>query len=795
MLTDTYAVPAMIIDNGKNIKATLILYLDHYEFNGATKHINWENAACMRDTQEVKTFIFKSIKSVVIIHEGEDYGPRFILDNNAADELEKKVSEFAEQVKKNRLEEEERARKAEEERKRQEEERKRQEEERKRREEEERKRKAEEERKRREEEERKRKEEEERRRKAEEERKRREEEERKRKAEEERKKREALEKKIADRKKRLVEEVSDAKDLAEAVDLSTNADLSIKKAWSYVADNPYRILGVSASSTVEEANFALDKIKKLVRLNAAGSFKSEYHLNGTVKPERDTSIVQNALAVLKDNKYKWLWFVDPDACTAWQSEKYRKELNYDGPEYGTYDLFLANYLYALIFDPTFKKFTLWKPAFAYFGYICNERDHAMLRSRFNAKELESIRGQDLVRSFKAEIFKPVEALCETDDVKQIIRIYKILKELTDSNVDDLTKKVMSMLTKWFTTKEAVVCAVVDESDEDHVITKSEAVEIKKAGDNYLREVDGVIEAALAAVKGEAVRYEMIKESYRHATWRLMFGIHKAGEQDKAIYFANKCYPYCKEEDKRKIRGTFGFSAIKGSDKDATNEEWDIMGDNYYEGKNGYRKDYFEAFKWYKKAAESGNKYSMNSLGICYMEGNGTYKNEYEAARWFEKAYHAGNPDGAANLANCYINGKGKTADKHKGIELLLEAAKMGHPEAADRAKKLIDLLVLEQKMHRLTQHEDYDLGFQIPIGETIIVEVTLNYSANVYLMEDDEYDKYKECENFNYYGGRATQSPYRVKIPSTGHWHLVIDNGDDDMTGIITSVRTRTLNF
>ena len=157
MLTDTYAVPAMIIDNGKNIKATLTLYLDHYEFNGATKHINWENAACMRDTQEVKTFIFKSIKSVVIIHEGEDYGPRFILDNNAADELEKKVSEFAEQVKKNRLEEEERARKAEEERKRQEEERKRQEEERKRREEEERKRKAEEERKRREEEERKRK--------------------------------------------------------------------------------------------------------------------------------------------------------------------------------------------------------------------------------------------------------------------------------------------------------------------------------------------------------------------------------------------------------------------------------------------------------------------------------------------------------------------------------------------------------------------------------------------------------------------------------------------------------------
>ena len=120
---------------------------------------------------------------------------------------------------------------------------------------------------------------------------------------------------------------------------------------------------------------------------------------------------------------------------------------------------------------------------------------------------------------------------------------------------------------------------------------------------------------------------------------------------------------------------------------------------------------------------------------------------------------------------------------------------MGHPTAADAGKALLELMQLEQKVHRISQHEHYDLGYQMPIGETIIVEVTLNYSANVYLMESDDYDKYTECDNFSYYGGRATESPYRIKIPHSGFWHLAIDNGDDDMTEIITSVYIRTFNF
>ena len=126
--------------------------------------------------------------------------------------------------------------------------------------------------------------------------------------------------------------------------------------------------------------------------------------------------------------------------------------------------------------------------------------------------------------------------------------------------------------------------------------------------------------------------------------------------------------------------------------------------------------------------------------------------------------------------------------------MYVKAAKQGHPDAADAGRKLLDSEEYKRKQHRLSQHEHYDLGYQSPLGKTIIIEVTLNYAANVYLLKGDDYQKYVDCEGCSYYGGRATQSPYRLKIPETGFWHLVIDNGDDDMDGIITSVHTRTIS-
>ena len=77
----------------------------------------------------------------------------------------------------------------------------------------------------------------------------------------------------------------------------------------------------------------------------------------------------------------------------------------------------------------------------------------------------------------------------------------------------------------------------------------------------------------------------------------------------------------------------------------------------------------------------------------------------------------------------------------------------------------------------------YDLG-QLSSGQ--IVEVTLSGSAaNVRLMDSSNFSNYKEGRQHRYFGGLVKQSPYRVQVPSTGHWHLTVD-----MTSLRGTVRS-----
>lgn len=59
-----------------------------------------------------------------------------------------------------------------------------------------------------------------------------------------------------------------------------------------------------------------------------------------------------------------------------------------------------------------------------------------------------------------------------------------------------------------------------------------------------------------------------------------------------------------------------------------------------------------------------------------------------------------------------------------------------------------------------------------------IVAVTLQGdSLNVRLLDSTNLSMYKRERIHQYYGGHVTRSPYRVAIPWSGHWHLVIDRG------------------
>lgn len=77
----------------------------------------------------------------------------------------------------------------------------------------------------------------------------------------------------------------------------------------------------------------------------------------------------------------------------------------------------------------------------------------------------------------------------------------------------------------------------------------------------------------------------------------------------------------------------------------------------------------------------------------------------------------------------------------------------------------------------------HDLG-NVKQGE--IVEITLSGSAaNVQLLDNTNFNNYRNGRQYRYIGGLAKQSPVRLKIPSSGHWHVAVD-----MRGLRGTVRS-----
>lgn len=56
-----------------------------------------------------------------------------------------------------------------------------------------------------------------------------------------------------------------------------------------------------------------------------------------------------------------------------------------------------------------------------------------------------------------------------------------------------------------------------------------------------------------------------------------------------------------------------------------------------------------------------------------------------------------------------------------------------------------------------------------------VVEVTLTHGANVRLLDSSNFAKYRRGQAHRYHGGLAKQSPVRLPIPNSGHWHVAVD--------------------
>ena len=74
------------------------------------------------------------------------------------------------------------------------------------------------------------------------------------------------------------------------------------------------------------------------------------------------------------------------------------------------------------------------------------------------------------------------------------------------------------------------------------------------------------------------------------------------------------------------------------------------------------KNYSEAIRWYRKAAEKGDSVASFNLGLMHYRGQGISKDLSEALYWFGKAADRGHTPAQLNLGTMYQKGRGVGED-------------------------------------------------------------------------------------------------------------------------------------
>lgn len=108
----------------------------------------------------------------------------------------------------------------------------------------------------------------------------------------------------------------------------------------------------------------------------------------------------------------------------------------------------------------------------------------------------------------------------------------------------------------------------------------------------------------------------------------------------------------------------------------------------YANGQGVTKDAAEAATWVSKAAESGDAAAQTTMGIMYATGQGVKQDDSEAAKWYRKAIDAyrkvadeGDPSAATALGNMYARGQGVTGDYSEAAGWWRKAADTGYAGA------------------------------------------------------------------------------------------------------------------
>ncbi len=127
------------------------------------------------------------------------------------------------------------------------------------------------------------------------------------------------------------------------------------------------------------------------------------------------------------------------------------------------------------------------------------------------------------------------------------------------------------------------------------------------------------------------------------------------------------------------RKLFEDTKVKAEQGDAISQN--SLGEIYDFGFYGVAKDYEEAARWYRKAAEQGADNAQNNLSILYFSGLGVKQDYVETVKWAQKAADQNNPQAQFNLGTCYQDGLGIEKSAVEAVKWYRKAAEQGYSDA------------------------------------------------------------------------------------------------------------------
>ena len=92
-------------------------------------------------------------------------------------------------------------------------------------------------------------------------------------------------------------------------------------------------------------------------------------------------------------------------------------------------------------------------------------------------------------------------------------------------------------------------------------------------------------------------------------------------------------------------------------------------------------DYGKAFDAYQRAADAGLPAAMNNVANMYQAGDGVAQNYREALRWYQKAADGGYAYSMYVLGDMYLEGQGVAEDHQEAAAWYQKAADAGEPKA------------------------------------------------------------------------------------------------------------------